>query len=183
MTYPSVSRTLLDTSDRIHLAGCASWGEGENVAEIFDLASSNLGNEIISYGLEARRVYSDLRRLVGQVAGLLVLVQASQRREALDLPVLAGAKALWSEIPDRLKSLKAPGKLDVNLYHLKSSYDLIGTCISALHHVTLVDIMPDLTIALNNLSAAYRHLQSASNDRLGMTMVDFSQSCCNCGRQ
>jgi hypothetical protein len=183
MTKSAFSRSILDNADRIHLSSCASWGETVSYDEPADLEATDLSAEVISYGLEARRVYSDLRRLVGQVAGLLVLVQASQRREALDLPILAGAKELWVEIPNRLKALRAPGALNVNFYHLKSSYELIGTCISALSNIANVDGTPDLSIALGNLATAYRHLQSASSDRLGMTMVDFRQSCCNCGQQ
>ena len=181
MTHSAFSRSILETADRIHTSGCASWGVTASYEEAVHIETSELSAEVISYGLTARRVYSDLRRLVGQVAGLLVLVQASQKREALDLPILAGAKALWTEIPDRLKALRVPGALDVNFYHLKSSYELLGSCIAALSDLANIDGAPDLTLALGNLTTAYRHLQSASSDRLGMTMVDFRQSCCNCG--
>lgn len=181
MIHSVISRSILETADRIHTSSCASWGVPAPQDEAVHLETSDLNAEVISYGLAARRVYSDLRRLVGQVAGLLVLVQASQKRQALDLPILTGAQALWLEIPDRLKVLRVPGTLDSNFYHLKSSYELIGGCISALSNLANIEGAPDLTIALGNLALAYRHLQSASSDRLGMTMVDFRQSCCNCG--
>jgi len=181
MSHSVLSSTILDSADRIHSSNCASWGTAVVYEDAVQLETSELSAEVISYGLAARRVYSDLRRLVGQVAGLLILVQTSQKREALDLPILAGAKALWGEIPDRLKVLRVPGSLDLNFYHLKSSYEWIGTCILALSDLANIEGAPDLTVALGNLAKAYRHLQSASSDRLGMTMVDFRQSCCNCG--
>ena len=40
-----------------------------------------------------RRPYDGLRRLIGQAAGLLLLAQASSRREIVDLPAVAAARA------------------------------------------------------------------------------------------
>ena len=38
----------------------------------------------------------------------------------------------------------------------------------------------DVSIALDRIAAAYRLVQLCSIDKLGLSMVDFRQSCCNC---
>ncbi|MDQ0467890.1 hypothetical protein [Labrys wisconsinensis] len=174
----SRSWSLLDAAAEVHRPGCPSLSGF--AATPADAMPDGAPDAVVAYGLEARRVYSDLRRLIGQTAGLLILAQASRRREALDLPTLAGAQELWGEVAERLGGLSAPQRLDPNLRHLIAAHRLAGSCLTALRAPVLADGAPDLTVALGNLTAAYRHLQAASEERLGMTMVDFRHSCCNC---
>lgn len=107
--------------------------------------------------------------------------QASGRREAFDLPSLAGARETWLECRERLGALSAPSRLDANRRRLMAAHRLVGTCLEVLRSPRMAENEPALDGALDNLSAAYRHLQAASEDRFGMTMVDFRHSCCNCG--
>jgi hypothetical protein len=166
---------LLDAAPAIHSAACDSWNAGTPVDQ-------GLPDDVVAYAVAARRVYSELRRLVGQIAGLLILAQASNRREALDLPALAGANELWQATPELFERLSPPRRLDVHLYRLKSAHALLGDCLSSLRSIALRDGGVDLTDALAKLSQAYSHLQLASEPRVGMSMVDFSAACCNCGQ-
>jgi hypothetical protein len=139
-----------------------------------------VADEVIAYAIQARTIYSDLRRLIGQTAGLLILAQASNKREALDLAALPGALELWNEISERLGRLSAPRRVEAHLQNLQASFRLTGSCLSSLRVRRSVEGRVDLTEPLGNLSVAYKHLQACSDDRFGMTMVDFRQSCCNC---
>jgi hypothetical protein len=176
---PKRSHALLDAVPTLHSADCDS---RPNTAGAGFAIDPGLPDEIAVYVIGARRVYSDLRRLVGQLAGLLILAQASNRKEALDLPILAAARELWLSVPEQMERLRAPGRLDANLYHLRSAHRLLGSCFDSLGAFRYKDEKPNLTDALANIARAYSHLQSASEPRAGMTMVDFSQACCHCGQ-
>jgi hypothetical protein len=178
---PTRSYALLDAVPTLHSADCDSRKAGPNPASAGVAIDRGLPDEIAGYVIGARRVYSDLRRLVGQIAGLLILAQASNRKEALDLPILAAARELWLSVPEQMERLRAPGRLDANLYHLRSAHRLLGSCFDSLGAFRYKDEKPNLTDALANIARAYSHLQSASEPRAGMTMVDFSQACCHCG--
>jgi hypothetical protein len=179
---PSRAYNLLDAVPTIHSATCDSWNAGSQSTAANSTIDQRLPEEYVAYAVGARRVYSELRRLVGQVAGLLILAQASNRREAFDLPTLAAANELWLSAPEQMARLRAPSRLDANLYHLKSAHRLLGDCLSSLKATRLNDDRIDLTNALADLAKAYSHLQSASEPRVGMTMVDFTSACCNCGQ-
>jgi hypothetical protein len=179
---PPRSQSMLDAVSAIHSADCQTWGEGSHSLTQDAAIGQKLPDEVVAYAMGARRVYSDLRRLVGQMAGLLILAQASDRRDAFDLPTHAAANELWRSVPERLENLRVPRRLDVNLYHLQSAHKLLGICLAALRAPRLTDSRLDLTAAMADLARAYTHLQSASEPRVGMTMVEFSHACCNCGR-
>jgi hypothetical protein len=179
---PTRSYALLDAVPTLHSADCDSRKAGPNPASAGVAIDRGLPDEIAGYVIGARRVYSDLRRLVGQIAGLLILAQASNRKEALDLPILAAARELWLSVPEQMERLRAPGRLDANLYHLRSAHRLLGSCFDSLGAFRYKDEKPNLTDALADIARAYSHLQSASEPRAGMTMVDFSQACCQCGQ-
>ncbi|MDQ0393272.1 hypothetical protein [Labrys monachus] len=178
MANRSGSLSLLDAAAPVHRPDCASLAAEPPMA---DGLPEKVSDEVIAYGLEARRIYADLKRVIGQTAGLLILAQASGRREAFDLPSLAGARETWLECRDRLGSLSAPSRLDANLRRMAAAHRLVGACLAALQSPRMAEGDPDLTVSLDNLSAAYRQLQAASEHRFGMTMVDFRYSCCNCG--
>ena len=179
---PTRSYAVLDAIPKIHGAECDGWKARPNSPGAQIVIDQSVPDEVVGYVIGARRVYYELRRLVGQIAGLLILAQASNRREAFDLPMLAAANEVWLSTPEQMEGLRAPNGLDAHLYHLKSAHRLLGACLDALTVPRLHDGKIDLTGAVADLSSAYFHLQSASEPRTGMTMVDFSQACCNCGQ-
>jgi len=177
---PARSYALLDAVPTLHSADCDS--RNPNTASAGFAIDAGLPDEIAGYVIGARRVYSDLRRLVGQIAGLLILAQASNRKEALDLPMLAAARELWLTVPEQMERVRAPVRFGAHLSHLRSAHRLLGSCFDSLRTVRSKDEKPDLTEALADIARAYSHLQSASEPRAGMTMVDFSHACCHCGQ-
>ena len=169
---PSSGRDMLDRAALIHRWDCPAVAETAlpepDVADIDAAAAAVL-----------RRPYDALRRLIGQAAGLLVLAQASQRREIVDLPAIAVAREQWREVTAKLADLSAPRTCERQVNNLIRAARLVGACLDALeasaNHETV-----DISLALERIAAAYRFVQNASSDKLGMTMVDFRQSCCNC---
>jgi hypothetical protein len=126
-----------------------------------------------------RRPYDALRRLIGQAAGLLVLALASRRREILDLPAVAVAREQWREVTATLADLTAPRGYERQVEHLIRAARLVGACLDALEASATQETV-EVSLALGRVAAAYRLVQLCSIDKLGLSMVDFRQSCCNC---
>jgi hypothetical protein len=169
---PSSGRDMLDRAALVHRWDCPAVAEPAlpepDVAEIDAAAAAAL-----------RRPYDALRRLIGQAAGLLVLAQASQRREIVDLPAVAVAREQWREVSARLGDLSVPRGCDAQVENLIRAARLVGACLDALEASARHETV-DVSLALDRIAAAYRLVQNASSEKLGMTMVDFRQSCCNC---
>ena len=169
---PSSGRDMLDRAALVHRWDCPAVAEPAlpepDVAEVDAAAAAAL-----------RRPYDALRRLIGQAAGLLVLAQTSQRREILDLPAVAVAREQWREVTAALGDLSAPRSCERQVENLIRAARLVGACLDALEASATREKV-DASLALDRVTAAYRLVQNSSSDKLGMTMVDFRQSCCNC---
>jgi hypothetical protein len=169
-----MTRSGRDMLDRavVHRWDCPAVAEPElpvpHVPEVDAAASAAL-----------RRPYDALRRLIGQAAGLLVLAQASQRREIVDLPAVAVAREQWREVTATLADLSAPRGCGRQVENLIRAARLVGACLDALEASAARETV-DVSLALDRVAAAYRLVQRSSSEKLGMTMVDFRQSCCNC---
>jgi hypothetical protein len=78
-----------------------------------------------------------------------------------------------------LADLNAPRSCERQVEHLIRAARLVGACLDALeasaNHETV-----DVSLALDRIAAAYRLVQNSSSEKLGLSMVDFRQSCCNC---
>jgi hypothetical protein len=169
---PSSGRDMLDRAALVHRWDCPAVAEPAppepDVAEVDAAAAAAL-----------RRPYDGLRRLIGQAAGLLVLAQASQRREIVDLPAVAVAREQWREVTATLADLSAPRGCERRKENLILAARLVGACLDALEAAAMKEKV-DASLALERIAAAYRLVQNSSSDKLGLTMVDFRQSCCNC---
>jgi hypothetical protein len=170
---PSSGRDMLGRAALVHRWDCPAVASEPappepDVVEVDAAAAATL-----------RRPYDALRRLIGQAAGLLVLAQASQRREIVDLPAVAVAREQWREVTATLADLSAPRGCERRVENLIRAARLVGACLDALEASATKEKV-DASLALERIAAAYRLVQNSSSDRLGMTMVDFRQSCCNC---
>jgi hypothetical protein len=170
---PSSGRDMLDRAALVHRWDCPAVAaepafSEPDVAEVDAAAAAAL-----------RRPYDALRRLIGQAAGLLVLAQASNRREILDLPAVAVAREQWREVSATLADLSAPRGREGQMENLIRAARLIGACLDALE-ASVNQQTVDVSLALERVAAAYRLVQLCSIDKLGLSMVDFHQSCCNC---
>lgn len=170
---PSSGRDMLDRVAAVHRWDCPA------VAAKPALAETDVAEVDAAAAAALRRPYDALRRLIGQAAGLLILAQASQRREIVDLPAVAVARDQWREVTSTLADLKAPRGCERRTENLIRAARLVGACLDALEASAAQNTV-DASLALERIAAAYLLVQNASSDKLGMTMVDFRQSCCNC---
>lgn len=139
---------------------------------------------IVCYAVATRPVYDGLRRSIGQLAGLLVLVAAGGRRDVLDLPELAIARDRWHELENQLTGVAVPRGLDRHFSRLQRAHALTGEVLDGF------DAARDegnwqvrIDCAAETIKTAYACLQAASEPRAGMTMVDFNHACCSCAQR
>jgi hypothetical protein len=100
-------------------------------------------------------------------------------REIVDLLAVAVAREQWREVSATLGDLSVPRGCDAQVENLIRAARLVGACLDALEASANHEAV-DISLALDRIAAAYRLVQSSSSEKLGMTMVDFRQSCCNC---
>lgn len=139
---------------------------------------------VIRYVVAARPVYDGLRRLIGQVAGLLVLAEAGGRRDVLDLPDIPAARERWAEVEQRLGALRAPSGVEGHLDRLATAHATLGEVLDDFGLARLQrDWRRHLERAGDRIKHAYAWLQAASEPRAGMTPVDFNHACCSCAQR
>ena len=181
MIAKSRAFSLLDQAAAVHQWHCASLAAPveDQPAEVNPCETDEA---VMRYGLGARAIYGDIKRVVAQAGGLLILAQASARRDAFDMPSLSHAEDLCRDASDRLAGLSAPGRLAAHHDRLTEAASIAMACLRQIRSVRLdADRDPALGAASSLLSRAYAVLQSTSDSRFGMMMVDFRHACCSCG--
>lgn len=150
-----------------------------------EVMASVLGSDAAGlYAAACRPVYEDLRRIIGQLAGLLILARLTARPEVTGLAEMERCRARWSDAGHRLRALAAPAGLSRHKAQLESAHAFSGDVMRAFS-----DLRPaaDPTARLDHMSLlikrAYAHLDAASSQRARLQMVDFSHACCSCASQ
>lgn len=149
------------------------------------IEDGTLADEAVArYVVAARPVYDGLRRLIGHVAGLLVLAEAGGRRDVLDLPDMLAARERWTEVEQRLGVLQAPRGLESHFLRLEAAHAMLGEVMDDFGLARLRrDWQKHLDRAGERIKHAYAWLQAASEPRAGMTPVDFNHACCSCAQR
>lgn len=193
MTHPPLPDTrkgkaLFERLAVLHRPDCAALKPAAPAAttplpdegEVARLLSSD---EAGRYAIAARAIYEDLRRVVGQLAGLLILARLTARRDAGDLPEMTSCRDRLARTQAALAQLAAPGPLGSHRARLCESADLCAAIVKGLERWN-----PDVPgaeadfAALNaRIRQAYVALESCSSEKAGLQMVDFSHACCSCG--
>lgn len=167
-----------DCSALAHPASTASAVPDEQtVARI--LSSDAAGR----YAVEARGIYEDMRRLIGQLAGLLILARLTSRRELADLPEISACRSRQMSVETAMLKLVAPGPLARHRAALEESRGLCAAILDALLTWRPDAIGADAEFAAMNekIRRAYACLESCSSEKARLQMVDFSHACCSCG--
>ncbi|BCM16755.1 hypothetical protein [Mesorhizobium sp. J8] len=139
---------------------------------------------VVRYVVATRPIYDALRRLIGQVAGLLVLAEAGGRRDVLDLPDIPAARERWAEVEQRLGALQAPRGLESHRARLETAHATLGEVLDDFGQARLRrDWQQHLDRAGDRIKHAYAWLQAASEPRAGMAPVDFNHACCSCAQR
>jgi hypothetical protein len=181
MNSPSRQWSLLDQAATVHRWHCESLGSPAESDDATAFDAPPADEAVLGYGLAARRIYDALKRIIGQTGGLLILAQTSGRRDPVDFPSLVSAEEAFEEACGQLAGLSAPSRMAPHRRRLEQAAQLTATSLKALRELRIGEGTPDLAPALDALSRAYKILQSASESRFGMMMVDFRHACCTCG--
>ncbi|MFT4148567.1 MAG: hypothetical protein QM656_00085 [Paracoccaceae bacterium] len=181
------NRPLFDRLAVLHRPDCAAMTAPATPAP--DLPDAGMLARILGadeagrYAIAARQVYEELRRLIGQLAGLLILARLTSRRDHADLAEHRTCRDRHAEAVALLARLSAPGPLGPHRARLAESTALCGEIIDGLARWQPDAATADAEFAA--LNARIRHalglLESCSSDKAGLQMVDFSHACCTCG--
>lgn len=177
---------LFDRLANVHRPDCALFAEGPlpvPVAGPDDLAPLLGSDAAARYAAECRPVFEDLRRIVGQLAGLMILAQLTASSEVASLNELESCRRRWGEAEGRIKALIAPDALQPHRAQIVAAHAFSGLALG-----TFSELRPraDNEAAFDTISRhvrrAYAHLSAATAEKAGFAMVDLSHACCSCGR-
>lgn len=171
----------------VHRDGCEAAARGQAAARpSAPLEASGLDLAVrdgasTRYELAVRPVYEHLRRVIGQISGLIILQRMGGGSDLLDLPEVAALHERMSCLDDALASLSVPGPLEHHADRLRLSNRSCRTAAAELADAARgKDPAAALDRAGESIRLAYAALQAASDVRAGLLMVDFSHACCSC---
>jgi hypothetical protein len=144
-------------------------------------SGDGLPEELIRYGLATRPVFHAFRSVASQLGGALILY-AVAARERTELATLGSANQRFEEGVAALEAIHVPACMYRHAVLLKAVATELRAALadlSDLFHRPLD--RGAITALMRRLQAARAGLLEASDPRLGMMIVDFSQGCCGCG--
>ena len=127
-----------------------------------------------------RRPFDELKRLIGQVAGLLLLAEVSTRREIVEAPSLMTAVEKLREVSAFIEDVKPKLRNPAAVAAFPAIAEHIGQAINALRSAVDASAAFEIGPALTRIKTAYNLLQRMAEPDRGRSMVDFSQACCSC---
>jgi len=144
-----------------------------------DVLARDLGSDAVgAYAAECHPIYEDLRRIIGQLAGLLVLVRLTVRAEVADLVEIKRCQTRWNEARLRLQALVAPTGLIRHKVQLDAAHAFSGDVVHAFFTLRGQGLQDQLDQMSLRIQRAYVHLEAASSQKARLHMVDFSHACC-----
>jgi hypothetical protein len=166
----------------IHDPNCSTWDTPAESGADHLVAIGYQDERVAAYLSTLRPVYDAMKRCLGQMAGLLLLLQT----RCLD-PHRAGVthdamRDLLAELSDRLCALKAPESAQRHFRGLKALVRQLETGAEQLNRQKdLIDpASADLDALVRTLFAIQHGLLAAAEPRAGLSPVDFTAACCRC---
>lgn len=179
--------TALDLFTRLaatHKPDCMLSLEGPLPEAVLDpdkMARTLGSGAVARYATACRPIYEDLRRVIGQMAGLLILARLTRRTEMADLPQLVQCRARWNDAAGRLGLLQPPSGLQLHKAQLAAAHAFSGQVMAGFSALRPAqDMTTQLDLMSVQIKRAYAHLDAASAPKAGLQMVDFTHACCAC---
>lgn len=172
----------LHLTDRfVHLGDCAVFNEPVTQPNPMDGIETQR-DELIAYALKLRPCYDRINRIIGQLAGLFILMLARERFIA-DYPAITLVQDQMAETIDAVHAIKPPIHAQRHYVSVVNAMELVNSVTaefdasvrSPRHLQETVDSWT------GRLKAAHAILVAAASQELGCMPVDFSQACCSCG--
>jgi hypothetical protein len=163
-----------------HLSGC----------DVLDAPPENEGldgeitvnrDELIAYALAVRPQYNKLGRLIGQLAGLLLLAQAHGRFD-VDYEAFKPPLEQAQECTDAIRSITPPNGAKRRHWTLCRAMAVVNGVTDQFTHSIggETQVREQVGKWSDQLKRANAMVRWASDSSLGMNPVDFSQACCCC---
>jgi hypothetical protein len=166
----------------IHDPDCSTWDTPAESGADHLVAIGYQDERIALYLSTLRPVYDAMKRCLGQMAGLLLLLQT----RCLD-PHRAGVthdamREGLAEISDRLRALQAPEGAQRHFRGLEALVRQLEAGAEQLNRQKdLIDpASADLDALVRRLFAIQQGLLAAAEPRAGLSPVDFTAACCTC---
>jgi len=153
----------------------------EVVADPAELARTLGSDELGRYALDCKPIYEDCRRIIGQLAGLSILMRLTANRETRDLDELKSCRERLQQAGTRLEALQVPAGAAPHRRQLETCVHFCGLAMGTFSEaMRMAGDEHELDAADVLMKRAYAHLLAASAERAGLQMVDFANACCSC---
>ncbi|MGV0819424.1 hypothetical protein [Martelella sp. AMO21009] len=180
------SADLFTRLSTVHRPDCALFEDGpvpKPAPDPEEVARMLGSSEAAAYADACRPVFEDLRRVIGQLAGLMILAQLTRSTEVADLSELSSCRARWESSGERLAALSAPAALTAHLEQISAAHVFCGRALGTFSLIRPSrdndDLFDDIA---RHVRRAYVHLRAVTSEKAGLEMVDLTHACCSCGR-
>ncbi len=128
-----------------------------------------------TYIVENQRCFEDLKQVVSQLAGMLVLAAAGSSEAAPDHPALLAARELFRDASDAVPRARPTERAMRHYDHLTRAASAIGAALHEANRGLDVDrILPPLR-------AGYAELERAADSLPGFEKICYGRACCGSG--
>lgn len=137
---------------------------------------------LIRYALGLRPGYERMGRIVGQLAGLLILARLGRRFEP-DWPMAASVVEQAQQLDDELHSVWVPVVARQHYRYILQALLRVQKVVHAFDQRLPTDdlLCAQLDGWTRELKLVGAMLSGSAVEALGIMPLDFSQACCNCG--
>ena len=169
-------------SPTIHAAACSVWEVPAESAPEALFAHGYHVDAHAAYLAAARPIYDGLKRCVGQLGGVLLLMQAQGLDRTRADAVMSSVRDQLRELEERSRAFPAPSGAERHYHELGRLLGLLGSVYRRLERAAdLIDPgSAELNDAIGALFACHRGLLAAAEPRAGLLPVDFGAACCTC---
>jgi hypothetical protein len=166
----------------IHDPNCSMWDTPAESGPDHLVTIGYHDERVAAYLSTLRPVYDAMKRCLGQMAGLLLLLQTrclDSHRAGVTHDAI---RKILVELSDRLRALKAPEGAQ---RHFRGLEDLVRQLEAGAEQLNrqkdLIDpASADLDALVRRLFAIQHGLLAAAEPRAGLSPVDFTAACCTC---
>lgn len=164
----------------IHLFDCSVFSLPQmSLDPTVNIATTN--DEMILYSLMLRPSYEAIGRIIGQLAGLFILLYA-KRDFDMDFPVVAMVKNQLEKSSDAIRSIKPPHTALAHYQHVLRAFTKVELVFAQFNQSTLTGepLQEHIKALTQGLKQAHAIVSGVAVEQLGMMPIDFSSACCSC---
>jgi hypothetical protein len=177
---PSLLHGLADSAPLVHELECASFDVPPAPQDwLADIETDH--DDLIRYAQQLRPCYDRIGRIVGQLAGLIILARLGARFET-DWTAVARVVEQTAQNEDALHAVWVPVSARRHHAYLLQALQKTATVTRSFDAALRQPqrLRDQLDIWTRELKQVGVMLGRAAVERLGLLPVDFSQACCNC---